>query len=108
MLDDISLYWLTNTAHLLVAALLGEQRQQLQRLRHLDPGRGHGLPRRDLPRAAELGRAGYHKLIYWNEVDKGGHFAAWEEPELFARSSARRSDRCADSFRMHLNQGEPR
>jgi len=26
----------------------------------------------------------FHKLIYWNEVDKGGHFAACEEPELFA------------------------
>jgi pimeloyl-ACP methyl ester carboxylesterase len=26
----------------------------------------------------------YHKLIYFNEVDKGGHFAAWEQPELFA------------------------
>jgi pimeloyl-ACP methyl ester carboxylesterase len=25
-----------------------------------------------------------HKLIYWNEVEKGGHFAAWEQPELFA------------------------
>jgi pimeloyl-ACP methyl ester carboxylesterase len=26
----------------------------------------------------------YPNLIYWNEVDKGGHFAAWEEPQLFA------------------------
>jgi pimeloyl-ACP methyl ester carboxylesterase len=26
----------------------------------------------------------YHKLIYWNEVGKGGHFAAWEEPQLFS------------------------
>ena len=26
----------------------------------------------------------YPTLIYFNEVDKGGHFAAWEEPELFA------------------------
>ena len=25
----------------------------------------------------------YHDLTYFNEVDKGGHFAAWEEPELF-------------------------
>jgi hypothetical protein len=25
----------------------------------------------------------FHKLIYFNEVDKGGHFAAWEQPELF-------------------------
>jgi hypothetical protein len=26
----------------------------------------------------------YPNLIYFNEVDRGGHFAAWEEPELFS------------------------
>ena len=26
----------------------------------------------------------YPNVIYFNEVDRGGHFAAWEEPELFA------------------------
>ena len=26
----------------------------------------------------------YPNVIYFNEVDKGGHFAAWEEPELFS------------------------
>jgi pimeloyl-ACP methyl ester carboxylesterase len=25
----------------------------------------------------------YPNLVYFNEVDRGGHFAAWEEPELF-------------------------
>ena len=28
---------------------------------------------------------GYHKLIYYHQVDKGGHFAAWEQPELFCQ-----------------------
>jgi pimeloyl-ACP methyl ester carboxylesterase len=28
--------------------------------------------------------AGYPNLTYYNKVDKGGHFAAWEEPELFS------------------------
>ena len=27
----------------------------------------------------------YHKLIYYNEVDEGGHFAAWEQPQLFSQ-----------------------
>ena len=27
----------------------------------------------------------YPTLTYFNEVDRGGHFAAWEEPELFAQ-----------------------
>jgi pimeloyl-ACP methyl ester carboxylesterase len=26
----------------------------------------------------------YPNLVYFNEVDRGGHFAAWEEPDLFA------------------------
>jgi len=28
---------------------------------------------------------GYPTLTYFNEVDRGGHFAAWEEPDLFAQ-----------------------
>jgi pimeloyl-ACP methyl ester carboxylesterase len=27
----------------------------------------------------------YPNLIYYNEVDRGGHFAAWEEPEVFSQ-----------------------
>src|SRR5258706_2074168 len=40
----------------------------------------------------------YHKLIYFNEVDKGGHFAAWDEPELFSTEvrAAFTSDLCAE------------
>ncbi len=26
----------------------------------------------------------YHNLIYYNQPDKGGHFAAWEQPQLFS------------------------
>jgi pimeloyl-ACP methyl ester carboxylesterase len=29
-------------------------------------------------------RRAYHNLIYFHEVDKGGHFAAWEQPQLFS------------------------
>jgi pimeloyl-ACP methyl ester carboxylesterase len=39
----------------------------------------------DVYRAPETwARRAYRKLIYFNEVDKGGHFAAWEQPELLA------------------------
>jgi pimeloyl-ACP methyl ester carboxylesterase len=31
-----------------------------------------------------VARAAYPDLTYFNEVDTGGHFAAWEEPDLFA------------------------
>ena len=43
------------------------------------------LPRRDLPRAASPGpSSAYPNLIYFNKADRGGHFAAWEQPELFS------------------------
>jgi pimeloyl-ACP methyl ester carboxylesterase len=29
-------------------------------------------------------RRAFRNLVYFNEVDRGGHFAAWEEPDLFA------------------------
>jgi len=41
------------------------------------PGEIYQAPRSWTERA-------YPKLIYFNEVDKGRHFAAWEQPELFA------------------------
>ncbi len=45
----------------------------------------HHVPRRDLGDPAQLGRGrSYPNLAYFNEVDRGGHFAAWEEPELFS------------------------
>ena len=41
------------------------------------PGENYQAPRSWTERA-------YHKLIYYNVVDKGGHFAAWEQPQLFS------------------------
>ena len=40
--------------------------------------------RRDLGRPRSRVETVYADLAYVNEVDRGGHFAAWEEPELFA------------------------
>jgi pimeloyl-ACP methyl ester carboxylesterase len=31
-----------------------------------------------------VGQSSYPNLVYFNEVDRGGHFAAWEQPELFS------------------------
>ena len=41
------------------------------------PGEIYQAPRSWAERA-------YHNLIYYNEVAKGGHFAAWEQPQLFS------------------------
>jgi pimeloyl-ACP methyl ester carboxylesterase len=41
------------------------------------PGESFQAPRSWAERA-------YHKLIYFHKTDKGGHFAAWEQPQLFS------------------------
>jgi pimeloyl-ACP methyl ester carboxylesterase len=84
MLDDITLYWLTDTA-ISSARLYWEVKVynfnavdiSLPAAVTVFPGEFYQAPRSWTERA-------YHKLIHFNKVDKGGHFAAWEQPELFA------------------------
>jgi pimeloyl-ACP methyl ester carboxylesterase len=83
MLDDISLYWLTDTA------------ASSARLYFESWGKDFGRMPIDLPVAVSIfkgdfftppkvwGDETYSKLFYWNEVPKGGHFAALEQPDLF-------------------------
>ena len=102
ILDNITLYWLTGTG----ASAARNYWEDGRAGRALAAGQApppvvragwlHDVPRRDLGHPAQLGRAAYPDLAYFNEVDKGGHFAAWEEPELFsAEVRAAFRDRCA-------------
>ena len=85
VLDDITLYWVTNTA-ISSARFYWESKFNLYNAANVSipagvsvfPGENYQAPRSWAERA-------YHKLIYFNEVEKGGHYAAWEQPELFAR-----------------------
>jgi pimeloyl-ACP methyl ester carboxylesterase len=84
VLDKITLYWLTNTA-ISAARLYWENKLSLYNDADVSvpaavsafPGEGYQAPRSWTERA-------YHNLIYYNQPDKGGHFAAWEQPQLFA------------------------
>jgi pimeloyl-ACP methyl ester carboxylesterase len=84
MLDDITLYWLTNTGTF-GARLYWENGANnfnavdisLPAAITVFPSEIYQVPRSWAERS-------YHKLIYYNKVDKGGHFAAWEQPELFS------------------------
>ncbi|WP_328326928.1 epoxide hydrolase [Kribbella sp. NBC_00382] len=85
MLDDITLYWVTNTAVSSSQLYLENGENNFNAVDisipaaiTVFPGEIYQTPRSWADRA-------YHDLIYFNEVDKGGHFAAWEEPELFSR-----------------------
>jgi pimeloyl-ACP methyl ester carboxylesterase len=89
-LDDVTLYWLTNSAAS-SARLYWETSGQSVLLASSQKTSEISLPvaitvfPEDVYRAPETwARRAYRKLIYFNEVDKGGHFAAWEQPELLA------------------------
>jgi len=89
-LDNVTLYWLTNTATS-SARLYWETSGQSVLLAAAQKTSEISLPvaitvfPEEVYRAPETwARRAYPNLIYFNEVDKGGHFAAWEQPELFA------------------------
>ena len=83
ILNDITLYWVTNTGAS-AARLYWENTRVAYKGDIAVPAAFTVFP-------GELWRAPrtwvektYKNLIYFNEVDEGGHFAAWEQPELFA------------------------
>jgi pimeloyl-ACP methyl ester carboxylesterase len=91
ILDNITLYWLTGTGTSAARSYWESGRAQA-----LAAAAGQAPPEVSLPVGfttfpGEIFRAprswvekSYPTLTYFNEVDRGGHFAAWEEPELFA------------------------
>ena len=83
ILDNITLYWLTNTA-VSSARLYWENKLSLYNAARSRPGGRERLPWRELPGPRSWTQQAYHNLIYYNKPDKGGHFAAWEQPQVFA------------------------
>jgi pimeloyl-ACP methyl ester carboxylesterase len=91
ILDNITVYWLTGTGTSAARSYWESGRAQAAAL-----ATGQAPPEVSLPVGFttfpdEIFRAprswvekGYPNLTYFNEADKGGHFAAWEEPELFS------------------------
>jgi pimeloyl-ACP methyl ester carboxylesterase len=84
ILDNITLYWLTNTG-ISSARLYWENKADFFNAKNITipfaisvfPDELYAAPRSWAERA-------YPKLIHYNRLDKGGHFAAWEQPALLA------------------------
>jgi pimeloyl-ACP methyl ester carboxylesterase len=84
ILDNITLYWVTNTG-VSASRLYWEYKGGFFNAKGVSipvavsvfPGEQYEAPRSWAERA-------YPELIYYNKVDKGGHFAAWEQPQLFS------------------------
>lgn len=89
MLDDITLYWLTRTGAS-AARLYWESIREVQQIFTSGTGDvvtvpvGGSVFAHENPRPSRRWAARrFVDIRYWNEVDRGGHFAAWEQPELF-------------------------
>lgn len=90
VLDNITLYWLTNTAAS-ASRIYWENRGKSAISAAAQMTSEIALPvaitvfPEDIYRAPESwARRAYPNLFYFNEVDRGGHFAAWEQPALFS------------------------
>ncbi len=88
ILDNLTLYWLTNTA--ISSARLYWDTTQISNGAGFFDVRGVKLPVAVSAFPDEIYAAprswserAYPKLIHYNRLDKGGHFAAWEQPEIF-------------------------
>ncbi|MFY9849951.1 MAG: epoxide hydrolase family protein, partial [Trebonia sp.] len=85
LLDNITLYWLTNTG-VSAARLYWENKADFFNAKNISipyaisvfPDELYQAPRSWAERAYP------GNLIYYNRVDRGGHFAAWEQPDLFS------------------------
>ena len=83
ILDNITFYWFTNTA-VSSARLYWENKLAFFAPKNVSiPAAVSAFPEDiDVP-AKSWAEKAYPKLIHFNRLDKGGHFAAWEQPELF-------------------------
>jgi hypothetical protein len=92
ILDNITTYWLTGTGASAARSYWEDGQAQAAAA-----ASGQAPPEVKLPvigfttfpgeiwrNPRSWAELGYPNLTYFNEVDKGGHFAAWEEPELFS------------------------
>jgi pimeloyl-ACP methyl ester carboxylesterase len=89
IVDNITLYWLTGTGASAARAYWESTQAAIHAAGQAPPSVSIPVGFTTFP--GEIFRAprswvekAYPTLAYFNEVDKGGHFAAWEEPELFS------------------------
>ncbi len=84
VLDNITLYWLTNTA-VSSARLYWESKLAFFAPKNVTiPAGVSAFPDELYQAPRSWAEKAYPKLVYYNKLPKGGHFAAWEQPQVFA------------------------
>ncbi|HSM54155.1 MAG TPA: epoxide hydrolase [Erythrobacter sp.] len=82
ILDNIMLYWLPATGAS-SARLYWESFAKFGQGEVKVPTGASAFPKEIIPAPRKWAERRYTNLVYWNDLPKGGHFAAWEQPELF-------------------------
>ena len=83
ILDNITLYWLTNTG-VSASRLYWEYKGGFFNAKGVNiPVAVSVFPSEQYEAPRSWTEKAYHKLIYYNKLSKGGHFAAWEQPHIF-------------------------
>jgi len=84
ILDNVTITWLTNTA-ISGARLYWENKLGYFNVKGISiPVAVSSFPDELYPVPRSWAEKAFPKLIHFNQLDKGGHFAAWEQPELFS------------------------
>lgn len=83
MLDDITLYWVTNTAVSSARLYWENNANNFNAVSVSIPAAITVFPGEIYQAPLSWAERSYHKLIYFNKARKGGHFAAWEVPDIF-------------------------
>ena len=85
VLDNITMYWLTNTA-ISSARLYWENKINFYLPANVSiPAAVTAFPGESFVAPKSWAEKAYHKLIYYHQAEAGGHFAAWEQPDIFSR-----------------------
>ena len=84
ILDNITLYWLTNTAISSALVCIGKTSLPFSLPKNVTiPVAVSVFPDEIYPAPRSWAERAYPKLIHYNRLHKGGHFAAWEQPQFF-------------------------
>lgn len=84
VLDNIMLYWLPRNGAS-SARLYWESFGSFSAQEIVIPVAASAFPREVLPTPRKWAERNYRNLVHWSEMERGGHFAAWEQPAEFVR-----------------------
>jgi pimeloyl-ACP methyl ester carboxylesterase len=84
VLDNITMYWLTNTGVSAARSYWENKTSPFNAANVVIPAAATVFPGEIYLAPRSWTELAFHKLIYFHEAEKGGHFAAWEQPQIFS------------------------